>query len=411
MPPTGPSSCRCTSRTSSTSSTCTTSGGTSSRTRAASSRRCRSSSRCTSTSRSATATDRCCGAAASSASTPRRGAVTSAFRTSHRRTSSCASASSSRTCSMSTCSSRRASSCWSATSTGASRATSIRFEDYGRVPQRARAPEAGARTAPRNRIAFFGQLNYYKGVDVLLNAMTLLDAARRGGAPVAARRQPRSSAARVPAGVRGPPRCDDQGLEQRHDARAATSREELAPPDGRRRLGRGSVALVGELAARDPGGVPPRTARDLQRHRRNGREGAATASTACTSTSANATEPRRHARARDHHTRALGRAARRRARRVQHGRPRGEPHAISTPTCSSDRTRGAAPRCSRSERHRRSAAAWLANDVLLLAGQRSDETAGARSRARPRSPTEDVDVVTRALELRTAATTDRRVLL
>ena len=51
----------------------------------------------------------------------------------------------------------------------------IRFEDYGRVPQE-RAPEQAREPgAPRNRIAFFGQLNYFKGVDVLLEAMTLLN--------------------------------------------------------------------------------------------------------------------------------------------------------------------------------------------------------------------------------------------
>ena len=56
-----------------------------------------------------------------------------------------------------------------------------------------------------------------------------------------------------------------------------------AAPDGRDRLGGGALALVGELAARDPGGVHARAAGDLQRHRRDGREGRPTASTACTS--------------------------------------------------------------------------------------------------------------------------------
>jgi glycosyltransferase involved in cell wall biosynthesis len=50
----------------------------------------------------------------------------------------------------------------------------IRFEDYGRVPQE-RAPELREPGAARNRIGFFGQLNYYKGVDVLLGAMALLN--------------------------------------------------------------------------------------------------------------------------------------------------------------------------------------------------------------------------------------------
>ena len=51
----------------------------------------------------------------------------------------------------------------------------IRFEDYGRMPQQPAPERRRARTAPRNRIAFFGQLNYYKGVDVLLDAMALLN--------------------------------------------------------------------------------------------------------------------------------------------------------------------------------------------------------------------------------------------
>jgi glycosyltransferase involved in cell wall biosynthesis len=51
----------------------------------------------------------------------------------------------------------------------------IRFEDYGRIP-RERAPEPQREAGgPRNRIAFFGQLNHYKGVDVLLDAMTMLN--------------------------------------------------------------------------------------------------------------------------------------------------------------------------------------------------------------------------------------------
>ncbi len=51
----------------------------------------------------------------------------------------------------------------------------IRFEDYGRTP-RERAPERRREPgSPRNRIAFFGQLNHYKGVDVLLDAMALLN--------------------------------------------------------------------------------------------------------------------------------------------------------------------------------------------------------------------------------------------
>ena len=50
----------------------------------------------------------------------------------------------------------------------------IRFEDYGRIRSNhsvaSMPPPAGA----RNRIGFFGQLNYFKGVDVLLEAMAQL---------------------------------------------------------------------------------------------------------------------------------------------------------------------------------------------------------------------------------------------
>jgi glycosyltransferase involved in cell wall biosynthesis len=52
----------------------------------------------------------------------------------------------------------------------------IRFEEYGRLPQQPHPAIPQPADEPRNRIAFFGQLNHYKGVDVLLNAMTLLDA-------------------------------------------------------------------------------------------------------------------------------------------------------------------------------------------------------------------------------------------
>jgi glycosyltransferase involved in cell wall biosynthesis len=49
----------------------------------------------------------------------------------------------------------------------------IRFESYGRIPATAvpDPPDAGR----RRRIGFFGQVNPYKGVDVLLEAMKILD--------------------------------------------------------------------------------------------------------------------------------------------------------------------------------------------------------------------------------------------
>ena len=50
----------------------------------------------------------------------------------------------------------------------------IRFEDYGRTRELSVVPEVPPQDGARNRIAFFGQLNYFKGVDVLLKAMALL---------------------------------------------------------------------------------------------------------------------------------------------------------------------------------------------------------------------------------------------
>jgi glycosyltransferase involved in cell wall biosynthesis len=49
----------------------------------------------------------------------------------------------------------------------------IIFEEYGRQPMRPPEPPPSGRT--RNRLAFFGQISPYKGVDVLLEAMRLLD--------------------------------------------------------------------------------------------------------------------------------------------------------------------------------------------------------------------------------------------
>jgi glycosyltransferase involved in cell wall biosynthesis len=48
----------------------------------------------------------------------------------------------------------------------------LMFEDYGRIPQTRYEGRIEAR--PRARLGFFGQINPYKGVDVLLKAMQLL---------------------------------------------------------------------------------------------------------------------------------------------------------------------------------------------------------------------------------------------
>jgi glycosyltransferase involved in cell wall biosynthesis len=48
----------------------------------------------------------------------------------------------------------------------------LMFEDYGRIPQS--RFEAPIESRPRNRLGFFGQLNPFKGVEVLLKAMSIL---------------------------------------------------------------------------------------------------------------------------------------------------------------------------------------------------------------------------------------------
>jgi glycosyltransferase involved in cell wall biosynthesis len=48
----------------------------------------------------------------------------------------------------------------------------IVFEDYGRLPTKRASTSRGA--GPRTRLGFFGQLNFFKGVNVLLDAMLLL---------------------------------------------------------------------------------------------------------------------------------------------------------------------------------------------------------------------------------------------
>jgi glycosyltransferase involved in cell wall biosynthesis len=50
----------------------------------------------------------------------------------------------------------------------------IRFEDYGRIRNNGAVPSLPAPGGARNRIGFFGQLNHFKGVDVLLEAMAQL---------------------------------------------------------------------------------------------------------------------------------------------------------------------------------------------------------------------------------------------
>lgn len=50
----------------------------------------------------------------------------------------------------------------------------IEVEEYGRIPPVARAPEPTQAKSPSN-IGFFGQLSYFKGAKVMLEAMSMLD--------------------------------------------------------------------------------------------------------------------------------------------------------------------------------------------------------------------------------------------
>ena len=182
----------------------------------------------------------------------------------------------------STCSSRRASSCSSATSTGASRARRIRFEDYGRMRQSARVPRRPESRRP--------QPPRVLRPDQPLQGRRR--AARGDADPGRARRRTSTwCTARTSSCSRSVQQraftelLGGQAGRQRHLRRHVRPRRP-APAHGRDRLGRRAVALVGELAARDPGGLHARAARDLQRHRRDGGEGRRTASTGCTSRSA-----------------------------------------------------------------------------------------------------------------------------
>jgi glycosyltransferase involved in cell wall biosynthesis len=58
----------------------------------------------------------------------------------------------------------------------------IRFEEYGRQPM-APLTESNQKR-PRNRFGFFGQLNPYKGIDLVLNAMRLLGEEREIESPI-----------------------------------------------------------------------------------------------------------------------------------------------------------------------------------------------------------------------------------
>ena len=168
----------------------------------------RSSTRSTSSCRSATGRARWCGRRPRSpASKPRRGAATSASRTSPRRRSSCASASSSRSSSSSTSSSRPAHSCATGTSTGDFPPSRIVVEEYGRTPRPVPAVD-DARTGHPNRFGFFGQLTPFKGIHVAARGDAALLGTTAETDPLLTRARSRPRRGRSDPAIDGPARLD-----------------------------------------------------------------------------------------------------------------------------------------------------------------------------------------------------------
>ena len=150
----------------------------------------------------------------------------------------------------------------------------IKVEEYGRLPLD--YVPANPRRKKRNRFGFFGQFSHYKGVNVVLQA-----AKRLAEDDVDATIYLHGANLEIQ-----PPEFQEEFaelLEESGDRVVMIGRydhDRARSPDGERRLRPGSLALVGELAAGDPGGLHARPAGDLQQHRRHGGEGRATASTA-----------------------------------------------------------------------------------------------------------------------------------
>ena len=97
-------------------------------------------------------------------------------------------------------------------------AAKIQVEPQGMMPVTDRVPdEASAR--PRNRFAFFGQLNPYKGADVLLEAMEILGPDFDGHLTIYGANL-EIAADRVPQAVRHALRRRERGREVRRPVRA-----------------------------------------------------------------------------------------------------------------------------------------------------------------------------------------------
>ena len=141
----------------------------------------------------------------------------------------------------------------------------ILHEDYGRIPVDALPDPLDA--GHRKRIGFFGQITPFKGVDVLLEAMKLIEA-RGLGAELSIHganldHQRREFRERIEALI------DDTSGRVRFAG--PYLQDELPALDVGGRLGGGPVDLVGDRPARDPRGEDASPSGDLQRHRRDAR--------------------------------------------------------------------------------------------------------------------------------------------
>ena len=124
----------------------------------------------------------------------------------------------------------------------------------------------------RNRFAYFGQLNQFKGIKVLVEAVARVPAEIWGtdsvlcvfGGNLEVQPESFQQEFRRLVQMAGTARPFLRQLSQRRPSRV----------DARDRLGSGSLDLVGELSGGHPGSFPAWPTHHLQRHRRHGGKGA-----------------------------------------------------------------------------------------------------------------------------------------